>query len=195
MAIKRFLISSGDGDTEESTFNSDGKITIAYDDSQQKIILSDVHISGSITVEGNLTGTTLTGSLSGSTVTNSVGGGASNSINIEFTKIASSVAVGDIVAVGASGLAKCNKSNNLLSNVIGVVASSGSGVVTVQVCGETEIVTGGNYSTGSLMYAGSDGNAVTYDQLVTGDYVTQVGIMSGNGTGKLIIQPRIFGQL
>lgn len=189
MAIKKFLISDGDGDAEESELDSSGIRTIGYDDVQQRVQLSKAYIVGNLYVSGSIFGN-LTGSLSGSSTSS---GGSTTPSTITFTKSASSLAIGDIVAVGSSGLARCNNSNDLLSNVVGVVYSSGSGQIQVQVFGEATVSTSGSYNTGSVMYAGSNGQAVTYDQINSGQNITQVGFMSGNGVGKLIIQPRIFG--
>jgi hypothetical protein len=192
MSIKRFFISSGDGDMEESELDSSGIRTIGYDDVEQRVQLSKAYVIGNLYVSGSIIGN-LTGSVSGS-----ASGGSENntaSSTVTFKNAATALSVGNIVSVGSSGLAKCNNSDNLLSNAIGVVYSSGSSGVEVQVFGEATVSTAGTYSTGSVMYAGINGEAVTYDQLTSGKYVTQVGIISGNGIGKLIIQPRIFGQL
>lgn len=189
MAIKKFFISDGEGGMEESELDSSGQRTIGYDDTNKRIQLSNAYVINNLYVSGSIIGN-LTGSLSGSS-TNS--GGSTTPSTVKFTKSVGSIAAGDIVAVGSSGLSRCNNSNELLSNVIGVVYSSGSGEIQVQVFGEATVSTIGSYNTGSIMYAGQNGQAITYDQINSGQNITQVGFMSGNGSGKLIIQPRIFG--
>lgn len=189
MAIKKFLISDGSGDTEESELDSSGLRTIGYNDVSKIVELSNAYVINNLYVSGSIFGN-LTGSLSGSSTSS---GGSTTPSTVLFTKSAAPVSVGDIVAVGPSGLTRCNNSNELLSNVVGVVYSSGSGQIQVQVFGEATVSTLGTHSTGSVMYAGSNGQAVTYDQIDSGQNITQVGFMSGNGPGKLIIQPRIFG--
>jgi len=159
---------------------------------RQRVELSNVYVVNNLYVSGSIFGN-LTGSLSGSS-TGGSSGGSGASTSVLFTKIASPVSVGDIVSLSSTGLAKCSKTNDLLSNAIGIVQTSGSGQVYVQTSGESTVTVAGTYSTGSILYAGNSGGACTYDQIGSGEYITQVGIASGNGVGKLIIQPRIFGQ-
>lgn len=59
-----------------------------------------------------------------------------------------------------------------------------------------EVTTDGasSYPTlGTVMYVGNNGAVVNYASLSVGDYVTQVGYISDSG--KLILQPRVYGQL
>lgn len=193
MAMKKFFISDGEGEIQESELDSFGNQTIVYDDINKIVQLSSAYIVNNLYVSGSIIGN-LTGSVDGI-----AGGGSGNQSNstpstINFKKTASPVSVGDIVSIGASGLAKCNNSIDLLSNVIGVIYSSGSNEVEVQVFGEAEVNISGNYSTGSMLFAGLAGNAVTYENIPDGNHITQVGFISGNGPGRLIIQPRIFGK-
>ena len=187
-------------------------------------ILSQLSGSGSVSIDengvifsngGGLSTVYTTGSITGSgeednrvrlkddiylnSVTASFSGDGSGVYNViptvKFTSSSGPVSVGDVVAISPDGLAKCNNSSDTLSNVIGTVYFSGSGEILVQTSGESTVTVNGSCSTGSMIYAGSTGDVVTYDQLASGDYVTQVGFISGNGIGKIIIQPRIFGQL
>lgn len=190
MSIKKFIISTGDGELEESELDSSGQRTIGYDDVAQRVQLSKAYIVGDLYVSGSIIGT-LTGSVSGS----ASGGGSSIPSTVKFTSCSGTVTVGDIVSVGLNGLTRCNNNFDLLSNAFGVVYSSGSGEIQVQTHGEIELrQVNGIVNTGSVLYAGIAGEASTYDNISSGCYITQIGYISGNGTNKLIIQPRVFGQ-
>lgn len=135
-----------------------------------------------------------------SSVTSSFSGDAANLLNanpkIVFNYAPQAIQVGHIVALSSSGLMKSDNLNNLLSNAIGVVCYSGSGEIHVQTAGEIELnVIDGTYTTGTVIYVGDVGHGTTYPELVTGNYVTQIGYISGNGGKKIVLQPRVFGQL
>lgn len=189
MTIKKFILSTGDGELEESEVDSSGNRTIAYDDSLQRVQLSKAYVIGNLYVSGSIVGN-LTGSVNGSASS----GGSATTSTVTFTKSTGVITVGDIVALNQNGLARCNYLDSVLSNAIGVVSFSGSNNIEVQTFGEAEIrIAYGAITTGSVLYVGATGSAVTYDQISSGAYITQVGIFSGNGGMKLIIQPRIFG--
>lgn len=190
MSIKKFIISTGDGDLEESELDSSGQRTIGYDDVEQRVQLSKAYVVGDLYVSGSIIGN-LTGSVNGNA---SGGGGASVANTVKFTKSVTALSVGDVVSISANGLSRCNYSDSLLSNVIGVVYASASNEVEVQTYGEIEISTiFGTCTTGSVLFAGAFGSGATYDQIPSGGYITQIGYISGNGPNKLIIQPRVFG--
>lgn len=190
MSIKKFLLSTGNGDCEESELDSFGIRTIGYDDVEKKIIISNAHIIGNLIVSGSISGS-LTGSVNGNSGTNS---NVDIGNIIKFNKSYGVINVGDIVSIGQNGLARCDNTNDLLSNVFGVVYSSGSGEVQVQTSGEAEVSIISSYDTGSVLYASVDGAASSYNDISSSCYITQVGFISGNGPGKIIIQPRVFGQ-
>jgi len=80
------------------------------------------------------------------------------------------------------------------SNAFGVVSAVSGTTVTVKVFGEVTALSASNYTTaGTLVYAGPSGSVVNYASIPSGKYITQIGIISPS-SGKIIIQPRIFGQ-
>ncbi len=239
MSIKKFIISSGDGDLEESELDSSGVRTIGYDDVSQRVQLSNAYVIGNLYISGSIYGN-LTGSLSGSStggssnssgissvsssgnitgsglsgdeirlkdnisltsVTASFSGDGSRLTNVsafptvKFTKASGSISVGDAVALSSTGLSRCNNTSNTLSNVIGIVVSSGSDGVYVQTSGEAtpKSLFFDTLTTGTVFWAYTGGNLCTYSYLVAGNYATQVGYLSNDS--KIIIQPRVFGQL
>ena len=111
----------------------------------------------------------------------------------KFTE-ANEVNVGDIVSIGFLGLTKSDKSDDLLSNAIGVVFYSGSDGVVIQSTGLAVVALGGSYTRGTPLYVGSNGAAIQYSELNVGDYVTQIGFLADPSTNKIFVQPRIFGQ-
>lgn len=294
MTIKKFLISSGDGDTEESELDSSGLRTIGYDDVKKVVVLSNAHIINNLYVTGSVSGSfigdgsqltnlsasqitglissvetfnnitgsgtqsnpvvlkdniqliTVTASFSGDgsqitgltaaqisgiissvsssgniigdgtdnnpitlknniqlqSVTASFSGDGSNLYNIpsisseiEFTESYGQIQINDIVAIGPNGVTRCEKTNDMLSNVIGVVTNVNGSSVFVKTFGQATVNFSGNYSRGSTVYVGSGGAVVLYSELVAGDYATQVGYVSGNGDNKIILQPRVYGQI
>lgn len=109
----------------------------------------------------------------------------------EFT--AAGISVGQAVSLHGT-LVPADKSHNLKSNVIGVAISVSGTSVVVKLVGEVSVNGASSYvDVGTPVYVGVSGSVVNYASLSTGDYVTQVGFISD--TGKIIIQPRIFGQL
>lgn len=111
--------------------------------------------------------------------------------NMYFT--GSGFAVGNVVALSGS-LVKADYSDDTKSNAFGVVSAVAGTDVTVKVFGEVTALSASNYSTaGTLLYVGVSGSVTNYAGIPSGKYITQVGILSPN-SGKLIIQPRIFGQ-
>lgn len=106
---------------------------------------------------------------------------------------ATGLSVGQVVALSGS-LVAADKSNDLKSNAIGVVTVVAGTDVTVKLFGEASTNGASSYAAiGTPVYVGSNGAVTNYAGLSAGNYVTQVGFISD--TGKIIIQPRIFGQL
>lgn len=126
-------------------------------------------------------------------ITTAQGGGGFSSDGVSKIFTGTGLSAGQVVALSGS-LVAADKSNNLKSNAIGVVDSVSGTDVTVKLVGE--ITTNGASSIaaiGTPVYVGSNGSVVAYSSLVAGDYATQVGFISD--AGKIILQPRIFGQL
>ena len=163
-------------------------------------------------------------SLDGQTLTDVIGGGAgylSNTIlptkgyvdeavagvasptKVTFSVPAlSAFSIGNLVAMTSAGVALSQKNNEKASNVFGVVvapkAASGSGTLTVQLDGEVTVASANDLSAfakGDLVWGGASGTVTTYAALTTNDYAVQVGIVSDVANDKLILQPRIFGQV
>jgi hypothetical protein len=109
------------------------------------------------------------------------------------TFTATGLSVGQVVALSGS-LVAADKSNDLKSNAIGVVSAVSGSTVTVKLFGEVSTNGASSYTAiGTPVYVGTNGEVTNYAGLSAGNYVTQVGFISD--TGKIIIQPRIFGQL
>ena len=101
--------------------------------------------------------------------------------------------VGNIVALSGS-LVLADPSDSIKSNAIGAVSAISGTTITVKLIGE---VTATNASSitfiGTPVYVGSNGSVVQYSSLTSGQYATQIGFISD--TGKIILQPRVFGQI
>jgi hypothetical protein len=114
----------------------------------------------------------------------------------------SAFTIGNLVAMTSAGVALSQKNDEKASNVFGVVvapkAASGSGTLTVQVDGEVTVASANDLSAfakGDLVWGGANGGVTTYAALSANDYAVQVGIVSDVAADKLILQPRIFGQV
>jgi len=115
----------------------------------------------------------------------------SDSSNMMFT--GAGFAAGEVVALSSS-LVKADYSDDMKSNAFGIVTDVSGTTVTVKVFGEATALSASNYATaGTLVYVGPSGSVVDYASIPSGKYITQVGIISPS-SGKVIIQPRIFGQ-
>lgn len=105
---------------------------------------------------------------------------------------ATGLSVGQVVALSGS-LVAADKLNDLKSNAIGVVSAVSGTSVSVKLFGEATTNGASSYAAiGTPVYVGSNGSVINYAGLSTGDYITQIGFISDSG--KIIIQPRIFGQ-
>jgi hypothetical protein len=108
-------------------------------------------------------------------------------------------ALKDLVAIGASGLIRADKGDEKNSNVIGAVialsGASGSGNVTVQLDGEVAVGDLAAFASGDLVWVGAAGGVTTYAALSANDYAVQAGIVSDVASDKIVLQPRIFGQV
>lgn len=110
-----------------------------------------------------------------------------------MTFTATGFTVGDIVALSGS-LVKADYSDDTKSNAFGAVSSIVGSTVYVKVFGEVTALSASNYATaGTLVYVGPSGSVVNYSSIPSGKYITQVGIISPT-SGKVILQPRIYGQ-
>lgn len=116
-------------------------------------------------------------------------GGADPSVK---TFTATGITVGQAVALSGS-LVVADKSNRIKSNVIGVATAVSGTSVTVKMFGEVTTNGASSFAVGSEMYLGSNGSVVAYASIGSGNYATQVGFISEDG--KIILQPRVFGQL
>jgi len=129
--------------------------------------------------------------INGSSV--SLGGSATIADQSSMTFTGSGFTAGDVVALSGS-LVKADYSDDTKSNAFGVVSAVAGTTVTVKVFGEATALSASSYSTaGTLLYVGISGSVTNYAGIPSGKYITQVGILSPN-SGKLIIQPRIYGQ-
>jgi hypothetical protein len=107
--------------------------------------------------------------------------------------------VGNVVALASSGEPVAADSTSLAgSNAIGVViAKPNATTVRVQLDGEVAL------SSSLAAFANSDlvwvsttaGAVVAYGSIPAGEYAVQVGIVSDRTANKIILQPRIFGQV
>jgi hypothetical protein len=110
------------------------------------------------------------------------------------------LASGDLLAFNASGvlaLADANgeESSNLIGAFIGAGASPSQ--ARVQVDGEVALSTDlAAFTNGDLVWvAATAGAATSYAALLSGEYATQVGIVSDKANDKVVLQQRIFGQV
>jgi hypothetical protein len=166
------------------------------------IILNDNISLTSVTASFNGSGAGLTNipnsalanssiTINGSSV--SLGGSATIADQSSMTFTGSGFTAGDVVALSGS-LVKADYSDDTKSNAFGVVSAVAGTTVTVKVFGEATALSASSYSTaGTLLYVGVSGSVTNYAGIPSGKYITQIGILSPN-SGKLIIQPRIFGQ-
>jgi hypothetical protein len=112
---------------------------------------------------------------------------------------AATFAVGDVLAFNASGvLALADANGEESSNALGVFLSKPSATAArVQVDGEVLVSTDlAGFTNGDLLFVAASAGAVTsYASLLSGEYATQVGIVSNKNDDKIILQQRIFGQV
>lgn len=129
--------------------------------------------------------------INGSSV--SLGGTVTVADASTMTFTAAGFSAGDVVALSGS-LVKADYSDSMKSNAFGVVSAVSGNTVTVRVFGEVTTNGASNYADiGTLVYVGANGAVTNYAGVGSGKYLTQIGIISSSG--KIIIQPRIFGQL
>lgn len=106
---------------------------------------------------------------------------------------------GQVVAIAASGepvAADSSSASN--SNAIGVViAKPNATTVRVQVDGQAALSTNlSAFSAGDLLWVATTAGAVTsYAAIPSGEYAVQVGIVSDVANDKIVLQPRVFGQV
>lgn len=123
----------------------------------------------------------------------SLGGSVTVADSSTMSFTAAGFAIGDVVALSGS-LVKADYSDDTKSNAFGVVSAVAGTSVSVKVFGEVTALSASNYATaGTLVYVGPSGSVVNFASIPSGKYITQVGIISPS-SGKVIIQPRIFGQ-
>lgn len=107
----------------------------------------------------------------------------------------SGFSVGNVVALSGS-LVKADYSSDMRSNAMGVISEVVDGTtVKVKLFGEATTVTSGSAITGvgTPLYVGENGNAVTYANIPSGKFITQIGYIGPNN-GYVVLQFRVFGQ-
>ena len=106
---------------------------------------------------------------------------------------------GNLLAFNASGvLALADANVEESSNLIGAFLSKPTPTTArVQVDGEVALSTDlAAFTNGDLVWvAATAGAATSYGALLSGEYATQVGIVSNSGLDKVVLQQRIFGQV
>ena len=109
---------------------------------------------------------------------------------------------GNLLAYSASGvLALADADDEALSTVIGAFIGQGGTAAEARVQVDGEVTLTGqdltSYTKGALVWVSPTAGAVTsYGALLSGDYATQVGIVSDDANpGKIILQQRVFGQV
>jgi hypothetical protein len=107
---------------------------------------------------------------------------------------------GNLLAFNSSGvLALADANDEALSTVIGAFIGAGAlaSEARVQVDGEVILSTDLNaFTNGDLVWvAATAGAATSYASLLSGEYATQVGIVSDKANDKVVLQQRIFGQV
>lgn len=112
-----------------------------------------------------------------------------------------SYASGNVVAINSTGLVLSDADSEADSNAIGVVVqkigAGPTGTVRVQVDGQVALSTDLTaFANGDLVWVSPTAGAVgTYAGLASGDYAVQVGIVSDKDNDKIVLQPRVFGQV
>lgn len=105
---------------------------------------------------------------------------------------------GTVVAVGASGPVPADSASDSASNAIGVFLSKPNATTArVQVDGEVALATDlAAYANGALVWVDSSGSGTvtSYTAIPSGEYATQVGIVTNYSADKIVLQQRIFGQ-
>jgi hypothetical protein len=93
----------------------------------------------------------------------------------------------------SGALVLADYSDTLKSNAFGVVSSVSGSSVFVKMYGEATTTSASLITTiGTPAWVGPSGSVVEYSNIPSGKHATQVGYISD--TGKIIIQPRVFGQ-
>jgi hypothetical protein len=112
---------------------------------------------------------------------------------------AATFTAGNLVAFNASGvLALADANGEASSNLIGAFLEKPTPTTArVQVDGEVVLSTDlAAFTNGDLLFvAAAAGAATSYGALLSGEYATQVGIVSKVGDDKVVLQQRIFGQV
>lgn len=118
----------------------------------------------------------------------------------DFTVAATTnLAAGQVVCLGSgtnAPLARADKDADLTSNAIGIIKSINGLVVTVQLDAECAVSTDlAGKSVGEPLFVGDDGALVSYGDLGSGDFATQVGYVSDVANDKIVIVLKTFGEL
>ncbi len=124
----------------------------------------------------------------------SLGGSVTVADTSTMTFTGSGFSVGNIVAMSGA-LVLADYSDSMKSNAIGAVTAVSGTSVTVRVFGEVTATSASLVSAvGTPMYVGPSGSVVQYSGITSGKYITQVGYITPS-SGKIVLQPRVFGQL
>ncbi len=105
--------------------------------------------------------------------------------------------IGCIVAISGGLLFKADKNNNSKSNAIGVITNVNDSIYTIALAGDVAINGASAYAStpGIPLYVGTTGSATIYDNIGSGEYITQIGYTSlDTSDSYVILQPRVFGQ-
>lgn len=111
---------------------------------------------------------------------------------------ATDLEAGQVVCLGAgtnAPLVIADKDADLTTNAIGVIKSIAGSVVTVQLDAEIVVSDLAGFSLGEAVFVGDAGAVAKYSDLVSGDFVTQVGYVSNIAADKIVIQIKSFGEL
>lgn len=110
---------------------------------------------------------------------------------------ASGLGVGQIVCLGTgtnAPLVIADKDGDLTTNAIGVIKTIVGTLVTVQLDAEIVVSNLAAFSLGEAVFVGDAGAAAKYSDLLSGDFVTQVGYVSDVDADKIVIQIKSFGE-
>jgi hypothetical protein len=113
---------------------------------------------------------------------------------------ASGLAVGQIVGLGSgtnAPLVICDAGAEATAMAIGVIKEIDGLNIKVQVDGEVQLASGtlAGFAVGELVFVGSAGAAAEYADLGTGDWIGQAGIVTDVAGAKMLMQPKIVGQV
>lgn len=132
-------------------------------------------------------------------VANATAAGTITFLNLTVAS-ASGLSVGQIVGLGSGAnapLVIADAGTEATAMAVGVIKEIDGLNIKVQVDGEAQLAAGtlSGFSVGDLVFVGASGAAAAYGDLASEDWAGQVGIVTDAAGAKIVMQPRIVGQV